>query len=123
MASEDSNPGCLALEECEQQVVITIKNHLDEIARFLRNENIISRIIYDEVTNIKFSENDRAKTVFSKLRDKILEDDKNWKVFVDYLSEKTKSEKTVTKLKAAYEKAKNKGMCIANPQCTCMSGL
>ncbi len=112
MASEDSNPGCLALEECEQQVVITIKNHLDEIPRFLRSEKIISRLIYDEVTNVQSSEYGRAKKVYLKLRDKIFEDDKNWHVFVDYLSEETKSERTVAKLNAAYEKAKNKGMCF-----------
>ena len=45
------HPSFVALDKCEEQVKITIRNHLDEIATFLKNSNIIDHTLYNDVTN------------------------------------------------------------------------
>ena len=64
-------PSFIALDKCEEQVKITIRNHLDEIATFLKDCNIIDHTLYNDDTNPESRETavNKAKRLYMKLHD------------------------------------------------------
>ncbi len=82
-----NNPGLKTLENCERQVTITIRNNLESIAGFLRDKKIITRILHNEVTDMKShdSKDDRAKILYQELCKKVEENDDIYLTFVGYI--------------------------------------
>ncbi len=112
MANSQSQPGYEALGLNEVQVTLTIRNNLNEVAKFLKDEKIIRDSIYDQVTDpeSRSTEAILAKIVFRELRNKVEEDDKIYKKFVEHLRNKIDCEKTVTDLDYTYDKQLKKIM-------------
>ncbi len=111
----DNHFGLKTLEKCQDQVTTTIRNNLDKIAQFLRDENIIDREQYREITNPDHhrSKDDRAHMVWQGLVDKVEEDDDIYETFVEHIRRDysdSGAEKTVAKLDEQYEKIKSQDM-------------
>ncbi len=106
MASSQSQPGYEALGLHEVQVTLTIRNNLNEVAKFLNDEKIIKRSIYSQVTDpeSRSTVDILAQIVFRELRNKVEEDDEIYKKFVEYLRNEIASKKTVTELDRTYDK-------------------
>ncbi len=106
MASSQSQPGYEALGLNEIQVTLTIRNNLNEVAKFLMDEKIIKRSIYSQVTDpeSRSTVDILAQIVFRELRNKVEEDDEIYKKFVEYLRNEIASKKTVTELDHSYDK-------------------
>ena len=106
-----SNPGFDALNKCEDPVRITIRNHLDEIAKFLKNSKIIDHTLYNDVTNPESRETavNKAKRLYMKLLDMVEGDEDNYFKFVGFLRKNPVFKKTVAKLDEAY-KGKSKSI-------------
>ena len=106
MASSQSQPGYEALGLNEVQVTLTIRNNLNEVAKFLKDEKIIRRSIYNQVTDPESRSTVAilAQIVFRELRNKVEEDDEIYKKFVEYLRNEIASKKTVTELDRTYDK-------------------
>ena len=63
---------------CHDQILSTFRNNLEDIALFMRNEGIINKKIYHEVTDTtRLSDDDRAKILLRKWEDKVEEDTKS----------------------------------------------
>ena len=60
MAS-DKNPGLEALDECEDQVRISIRNDLKEISQFLKKCNVIDKTFYRTIIDPESKENEENK--------------------------------------------------------------
>ncbi len=112
MASSQSQPGYEALELNEVQVTLTIRNNLYEVAKFLKDEKIIRRSIYNQVTDpeSRSTVDILARIVFRELRNKAEEDDEMYKKFVEYLRNEIASKRTVTELDRTYDKQLKKSM-------------
>ncbi len=106
MASSQSQPGYEALGLNEVQVTLTIRNNLNEVAKFLMDEKIIKRSIYNQVTDPESRSTVAilAQIVFRELRNKVEEDDEIYKKFVEYLRNEIASKKTVAELDRTYDK-------------------
>ena len=94
----------IALDKCEDQVKITIRNHLDEIAKFLKNSNIINHTLYNDVTNPESKEtaDKKAKRLYMKLLDMVEGDEDCYLKFVGFLQINPTFKKTVATLNEAY---------------------
>ncbi len=96
------------LDECKQQVTVTIRNNLQAIIQFLWNKKIVCREFYQKVTDpnsrYRYTEDDVAKLVFRELYKKVEEDDDNYDIFYKYIAENTdfKAEKTERMLREKY---------------------
>ena len=99
-----SNPGFDALDKCEDPVKITIRNHLDEIAKFLKNSKIIGHTLYNDVTNPESRETavNKAKRLYMKLLDMVEGDEDYYLEFVGFLRKNPVFKKTVAMLDEAY---------------------
>ncbi len=105
MSTGGENPGYKALEKHEEQVILTIKNNLEDVARFLRDKKIISKNLHSQVTNPDARETEayRAKLVYHRLISMVEENDENYSIFVDYIRNHiTQSGKTVRMLDQTY---------------------
>ena len=105
MAS-DKNPGLEALDECEDQVRISIRNDLKEISQFLKKCNVIDKTLYRTIIDpeSKEMEENKATMVYLKLTDKVEAGVDVYLEFVGYLRNNSKFKKTVSKLNEAYVK-------------------
>ena len=99
-----SNPAFNALDKCEDPVKITIRNHLNEIAKFLKNSKIIDHTLYNDVTNPESREiaDNKAKRLYMKLLDMVEGDEDYYLEFVGFLRKNPVFEKTVAMLDEAY---------------------
>ena len=106
MSITQSQSGFKSLKKNESQVLLTIRNNLGDISRFLREEGIVQQSTYKEVTNHKTTRtnDESAKLVFEELIDKVDEVDEIYKQFVDYLRNNLRSTKTVKMLDDTYAK-------------------
>ncbi len=105
MSEDEENPGYNTLEKHEKQVLLTIKNNLDDVAKFLKDEKIIPLTRYEEITDPEttLSKDYRARLLFRRLMSMIAEDDKIYVLFVEYIRKKlTKSCHTVHTLDQTY---------------------
>ena len=86
----DSSPELKILLKYHEQVVVIIRNNLEEIARYLRRNDVITRQIYREATYGKsyHSDHDRAKIISHRLEDKVEEDAEFYYIFYSYLESK-----------------------------------
>ena len=98
------HPGFVALDKCEKQVKITIRNHLDEIATFLKDSNIIDHTLYNDVTNPESREiaENKAKKLFMRLQCMVEENEDYYLKFVEFLRKNEVFEKIVALLDEAY---------------------
>ena len=101
-----AGPAWEALDECEHQVRITIRNDLEEIAKNFKDFRIISRTLYKDVTDpsSKETEEYRAHLVFNKLRDMVEGNEEHFLTFMKYLHKYSKYSKTGNMLERAYTK-------------------
>ena len=85
-----SSPELLILVKCREPLIVVIRNNLEAIACFLKIEHVISHQTYREVTNSKsgHSDDERARTIFRGLEDKVEEDAKLYSKFYEYLKSK-----------------------------------
>ena len=92
----DSSPELKILLKYHEQVVVIIRNNLEEIARYLRRNDVITHQIYREATDSKSYHNDydRAKIILHRLEDKVEEDAKHYYIFYSYLESKKEYSKT-----------------------------
>ena len=86
----DSSPEMKILLKYHEQVVVIIRNNLEEITRYLRRNDIITHQVYREATDSKsnHSDHDRAKIVLRRLEDKVEEDARYYYIFYSYLESK-----------------------------------
>ena len=98
------HPSFVALDKCEKQVKITIRNHLDEIATFLKDSNIIDYTLYNDVTNPASREiaDDKAIRLYMKLQGMVEGDEDYFFEFVGFLRKNPVFKKTVAMLDEAY---------------------
>ena len=98
--------GLAALDECENQVRVTIRNYLDEISKFLKDCEIIDLDLYKAVTDpdSRETKKNRAHRVFLRLKDIVEGDEQKYVIFRDYLIKDSKFSNTVSMLGDAYEK-------------------
>ena len=110
------HPSFVALDECEKQVKITIRNHLDEIATFLKDSNIIDHTLYNDVTNPASREkaDDKAIRLYMKLQEMIEGDEDYFFEFVGFLRKNHVFKETVAMLHGAYP-GKSKSLIIKVP--------
>ena len=94
----DSSPELKILLKCHEQVVVIIRNNLEEITRYLRRNDIITHQIYREATDSKsyHTDHDRAIIILRRLEDKVEEDARYFYIFHSYLE----SRKEYSKLTA-----------------------
>ncbi len=105
MSKCKEKPGYKALEEHEEQVTLTIKNNLKDVARFLRDKKIILKDLHSQVTNpeARETEDNLAKLVYRRLISMVEENDENYSIFVDYIRNHiTQSVDTVRMLDQTY---------------------
>ena len=86
----DSSPELKILLKYHEQVVVIIRNNLEEIARYLRRNDVITRQIYREATyGISYhTDHGRAKIILHRLEDKVEEDARYYYIFYNYLESK-----------------------------------
>ena len=116
MAEGDVHPGLNALVDSNTQVKISIRNHLGDIADYLRKKDIIDLALYNEVTNPKplQTEDNRAALVYQRLQAMVEGDEKYYLIFMEYLRKyPQKFKKTTSMLDRAY--AENGGRVSGNP--------
>ena len=94
----ESSPESKILLKYHEQVTVIIRNNLEEIARYLRTNDIIKVETYREATDSKScrTDHDRAKIVLRRLEDKVEEDTRYYYIFHNYL----KSKKEYSKITA-----------------------
>ena len=86
----DSSPELKILLKYHEQIVVIIRNSLEEIARYLHGNDVITRQIYREATYGKshHTDHDRAKIILHRLEDKVEEDSRYFYIFYSYLESK-----------------------------------
>ena len=96
----DSSPELKILLKYHDQVVVIIRNNLEEIARYLRRNDVITRQIYREATYVKsyHTDHDRAKIVLNRLEDKVEEDTRHYYIFYNYLESKKEYSKLTAQI-------------------------
>ena len=99
----DSSPELKILLKYHEQVVVIIRNNLEEIARYLCGNDVITRQIYREATYGKsyHTDHDRAKIILHWLEDKVEEDAKYYYIFYSYLESKKEYSKTTALMSEA----------------------
>ena len=116
MAEGDVHPGLNALVNSNTQVKISIRNHLGDIADYLRKKDIIDLALYNEVTNPKSLQTDdyRAALVYRRLQAMVEGDETYYHIFMEYLRKNPKKFKEIiSMLDRAY--AENGGRVSGNP--------
>ena len=80
-----------ALDKCEDQVKITIRNQLTEISKFLKNNKIIDHTLFNDITNPESRETTNAKVtrLYMKLLDMVEGDELYYLLFVKFLRNKS----------------------------------
>ncbi len=119
MSKGKENPGYITLVKHEEQVILTIKNNLEKVARFLRDKEIVQQNLHSQVTNPEAREtkDNLAKLVYRRLISMVEENDKNYSIFLDYIRNHiTQSGNTVRMLDQTY--ADLEGRTGTNPQGT-----
>ncbi len=108
MSKCEQKPGCKTLEKNEEQVVLTIRNNLEKITKFLRDKEIVPQALYLQVTDPMTRETDdqRARLVYRRLMSMIEEDDEIYLVFMYYIRNNTNSDKTIRMLDQTYSNHK-----------------
>ena len=93
-----------ALDKCEDRVRISIRNHLEDIAKFLKTSKIIEHAMYNDVTNPETKETGeiRAKKLYKRLYEMTQGDEDNYHKFVGFLRKDSKFKKIVDDLDDAY---------------------
>ena len=96
----DSSPELKILLKYHKEVVVIIRNNLEEIARHLRRNDVIPRQIYREATDSKLyrTDHDRAKIILRRLEDKVEEDTKYFYIFYSYLESKKEYSKITARV-------------------------
>ena len=96
----DSSPELKILLKYHEEVVVIIRNNLEEIARYLRRNDVITRQIYREATdsNSYHTDHDRAKTILRRLEDKVEEDTRHYYIFYSYLESKNEYSKITAQM-------------------------
>ncbi len=112
MSDHELHLGLQTLEKEEEQVVITIRNNLEPISRYLRDTKIIDRNLYWEVTDPDAVQADhkRAKKVFNELTKKVKELDARYNIFLDGLRKCKTCDHTISTLERAYEEFKKESI-------------
>ena len=112
MSDHELHLGLQTLEKEEEQVVITIRNNLEPISRYLRDEKIIDRNLYWEVTDPDAVQADhkRAKKVFNELTKKVKGLDARYHIFLDGLRKCQTCDHAIYKLERAYEELKKESI-------------
>lgn len=99
-------PGLGALDICQKQVTVTIRNNLKEISGFFfKDIKIIERPLWKEVNDPQSREtkDKRAEMLYSELSEQVEGDDSRFLLFLDYLRKyPTKYGNTVKQLEEAY---------------------
>ena len=113
---DDVHPGLDALVNCNGRVKNTIRNHLDDIADYLRKKDIIDLALYNEVTNPRPLETEeiRAALVYRRLQNMVQGDENYFLIFMKYLRKYPQKFKKITiMLDRAY--GENGGRISDNP--------
>ena len=109
----DSSPELKILLKYHEQVVVIIRNNLEEIARYLRRNDVITRQIYREATygNSYHTDHDRAKIILRRLEDKVEEDTRHYYIFYSYLESKKEYSKLTALISEKGVPLNRKGSC------------
>ena len=96
----DSSSELKILLKYHEQVTVIIRNNLEEIARYLRRNDVINGQIYREATDSKsyHTDHDRAKIVLRRLEDKVEEDTRYYYIFYSYLESKKEYSKIIAQM-------------------------
>ena len=99
-----STPGLNALEKCEDQVKISIRNEMKVISKYLKDNAIIDRPLYNDVNNPESKDIPEAKAtkLYLKLLGEVESDEASYLKFVEFLRNNPKFNNTVAKLDGAY---------------------
>jgi len=99
-----SSPELKTLLKCHEQLVVLVRNNLEEISRNLHVKDIIGREKYREVTDTKsiLSDDEKAKRILHWLGDKVEEDTKYFTIFVEYLSSVENCSKMAAELRKMF---------------------
>jgi len=99
-------PELKTLLNCREQLTVVVRNNLEDIASFLKRNDIISYEKYREVTDIKSNKTDeeKAKIVLGQLSDKVQEDTSFYSIFTAYLRSKKQYSKITERLNEEYSK-------------------
>ncbi len=104
-----SKCGLKALQDCQNQVKITIDNNFDDVPRLLRDSEILTRREYKDATDpmALLPKSRRVDLVFEKLTDMADQNESHYLTFVQILRTHTNSKKTVEMLDKAYAARRN----------------
>ena len=94
----DSSPELKILLKYNEQLIVLIRNNLEDIARFLHGKEIIDDEKYYEVTDSKSGKTDdeKAKIILSWLENRVKENTSHYLTFYNHL----KSKKEYSKIAA-----------------------
>ena len=95
----------LTTKKCATQVKISIKNYLDDISSFLKDEDIVNYELYKKVNDpmSRSTMEERASLVLSQLTDEVQGNEEVYNTFMNYLrKEYSKYQITVDMLDGVY---------------------
>ncbi len=104
MACRAPKPGHEALMSCEEQVLISTKNHLKVVVMHLRKEKILNEKDCQDVTDTMslMPMNRRVQFVFDQLASMVDQNNNHFITFLNILYSHTNSEETVERLVHVY---------------------
>ena len=109
---DSSPPELKILLKYHEQMVVIIRNNLEEIACYLHTNDVITRQIYREATdsNSHHTDHNRAKKIFRRLEDKVEEDAKYYYIFYSYIESRKEYSKISALMREEGVVLNSKGM-------------
>ncbi len=103
-----------AVMKCWNELTVFVRNNLEDIAVFLSQSRIIDRKKFNEISDIKsmLSTDEKAERLVRCLQQKVEEDDRHFRVFMQHLKEKYSDACIIKELESAFSGQLNKSTSI-----------